>query len=241
MNLFPAIDLVGGKAVRLIRGDYQQMTVYSDDPVAVAKGFRDSGASWLHVVDLEGARDGDTPNLETVKALIRESGLAVEVGGGIRSMETVKTYIDAGVARVIIGTAAVTDPAFLDAALAAYGDRIAVGVDIKDGMVAIKGWRELSALDCFTFCKTLTEKGVSCVICTDISKDGLLAGTNLELYAELSRRFPIRFTASGGVTTVEDVKRLSELELYGAILGKALYTGALDLREALLASGEVAK
>lgn len=241
MNLFPAIDLVGGKAVRLIRGDYQQMTVYSDDPVAVAKEFCAAGASYLHVVDLEGARDGNTPNLETVKALIRESGLAVEVGGGIRSMETVKTYIDAGAARVIIGTAAVTDPAFLDAALAAYGDRIAVGVDIKDGVVAIKGWREVSTIDCFTFCQTLTEKGVSCVICTDISKDGLLAGTNLELYAELSRRFPIRFTASGGVTTVEDVKRLSELGLYGAILGKALYTGALDLREALIASGEVAK
>ena len=239
MNLFPAIDLVGGKAVRLIRGDYDQMTVYSNDPVGVAKGFAACGAEYLHVVDLEGARDGNTPNLATVKRLIAESGLKVEIGGGIRSMETVKTYMDAGAYRVIIGTAAVTDPTFLDAALAAYGDRIAVGVDIKDGMVAIKGWREVSAVDCFDFCEQLTQKGVSCVICTDISKDGLLSGTNLALYSELGSRFPIRFTASGGVTSVDDVKKLAEMGLYGAILGKALYTGALDLKEALLAAGEV--
>lgn len=239
MNLFPAIDLIGGKAVRLIRGDYNQMTVYSDDPVGVAKGFAACGAEYLHVVDLEGARDGNTPNLDTVKRLIAESGLKVEIGGGIRSMETIKTYIDAGAYRVIIGTAAVTDPEFLDAALKAYGDKIAVGVDIKDGMVAIKGWREVSALDCFDFCETLTHKGVSCVICTDISKDGLLSGTNLALYSELGKRFPINFTASGGVTSVEDVKKLSKMGLYGAILGKALYTGAIDLKEAIAASREV--
>ncbi len=239
MNLFPAIDLIDGKAVRLIRGDYNQMTVYSDDPVSVAKGFAACGAEYLHVVDLEGARDGNTPNLDTVKRLIAESGLKVEIGGGIRSMETIKTYIDAGAYRVIIGTAAVTDPEFLDAALTAYGDKIAVGVDIKDGMVAIKGWREVSALDCFSFCETLTKKGVSCVICTDISKDGLLSGTNLTLYAELEKRFPINFTASGGVTSVEDVKKLSEMGLYGAILGKALYTGTIDLKEAIAASREV--
>ena len=239
MNLFPAIDLIGGKAVRLIRGDYDQMTVYSDDPGSVAKGFAACGAEYLHVVDLEGARDGNTPNLDTVKRLISESGLKVEIGGGIRSMETVKTYIDAGAYRVIIGTAAVTDPDFLDAALSAYGDKIAVGVDIKDGMVAIKGWKEVSALDCFAFCEQLTAKGVSCVICTDISKDGLLSGTNLALYAELGKRFPIRFTASGGVSSVEDVKKLTEMKLYGAILGKALYTGAIDLRDALAVAREV--
>jgi len=238
MNLFPAIDLVGGKAVRLIRGDYDQMTVYSNDPVGVAKGFAACGAEYLHVVDLEGARDGNTPNLDVVKRLIAESGLKVEIGGGIRSMETVKAYMDAGAYRVIIGTAAVTDPAFLDAALELYGERIAVGVDIKDGMVAIKGWKELSSLDCFAFCETLEQKGVSCVICTDISKDGLLAGTNLELYANLSKRFSINFTASGGVTSTEDVKKLTEMGLYGAILGKALYTGALDLKEALAVARE---
>ena len=229
---------MGGKAVRLIRGDYNQMTVYSDDPVGVAKGFAACGAEYLHVVDLEGARDGNTPNLEVVKRLIAESGLKVEIGGGIRSMETVKTYIDAGAFRVIIGTAAVTDPAFLDAALAQYGDKIAVGVDIKDGMVAIKGWKEVSALDCFTFCETLTQKGVSCVICTDISKDGLLSGTNLELYSQLGKRFPLHFTASGGVTGVDDVQKLAEMGLYGAILGKALYTGMLDLKAALAVAGK---
>ena len=241
MNIFPAIDIIGGKAVRLVRGDYDQMTVYDNDPVAVAKRFAAAGAKYLHAVDLEGARDGNTPNIETVKALVKDGGLLVEIGGGIRSMETVKTYMDAGVWRVIIGTAAVTDPAFLDAALAAYGERVAVGIDIRDGKVAIKGWTEVSALDCFDFCKTLVEKGVSTVICTDISKDGLLGGTNLALYAELVRAFPtLNITASGGVSSVDDVQKLNDMNLYGAILGKALYTGNLDLGEALKITGEVA-
>ena len=237
MNIFPAIDLIDGKAVRLVRGDYAQMTVYSDDPVSVARSFAACGAKYLHVVDLEGARDGSTPNIETVKALIRESGLLVEIGGGIRSMETVKKYMDAGAYRVIIGTAAVTDPDFLDEALAAYGDRIAVGVDIRDGMVAIKGWTELSALTCFDFCEQLQKKGISTVICTDISKDGLLGGTNLSLYADMAKRFQLNITASGGVSTVGDVQRLAEMGLYGAILSKALYTGDLDLGAALQAAG----
>ena len=240
MHIFPAIDLIGGKAVRLIRGDYAQMTVYSDNPVEVAKSFSAAGAKYLHAVDLEGARDGNTPNLATVQKLIEQSGLLVEIGGGIRSMETVKTYMDAGAFRVIIGTAAVTDPAFLDAALEAYGDRIAVGVDIRDGQVAIKGWQEVSALDCFAFCEQLVKKGVSTVICTDISKDGLLSGTNLALYAELVKRFPqLAITASGGVSSVEDVRKLTDMSMYGAILGKALYTGNLDLKEALAIAGEV--
>ena len=240
MNLFPAIDLIDGKAVRLVRGDYAQMTVYSDSPVEVAKGFAACGAKYLHVVDLEGARDGTPPNLATVKALIEQSGLKVEVGGGIRTMETVKAYVDAGAFRVIIGTAAVTDPDFLDRALATYGDKIAVGVDIRDGMVAIKGWTELSSLDCFDFCEMLEKKGVSTVICTDISKDGLLGGTNLALYAEMAKRFQIRITASGGVSSLDDVRKLNAMGLYGAILGKALYTGALDLSAALEITGEVA-
>ena len=241
MNIFPAIDIIGGKAVRLVRGDYDQMTVYDNDPVVVAKRFAAAGAKYLHAVDLEGARDGNTPNIETVKALVQNGGLLVEIGGGIRSMETVKTYMDAGVWRVIIGTAAVTDPAFLDAALAAYGDRIAVGVDIRDGKVAIKGWTEVSALDCFDFCNTLVQKGVSTVICTDISKDGLLGGTNLALYAEMVKAFPtLNITASGGVSSVDDVQKLNDMNLYGAILGKALYTGNLDLSAALRITGEVA-
>ena len=237
MNLFPAIDLIGGKAVRLIKGDYDQVTVYSDAPVKVAKYFEDCGASYIHVVDLEGARDGTLANIDTIKAIIEGTSLFVEVGGGIRSMETVEKYIEAGAQRVIIGTAAVTDPDFLRAAVAKYGKKIAVGVDIKDGFVAIKGWRETSALTCFDFFEQLAALGVDTVICTDISKDGLLAGTNLELYAELSARFNMNITASGGVSTLDDVKRLSEMNMYGAILGKAIYTGNIDLKEAL----EVAK
>ena len=239
MNIFPAIDLIDGKAVRLVRGDYNQMTVYSNDPVSVAKNFASCGAKYLHVVDLEGARDGSTPNIETVKSLIRESGLLVEIGGGIRSMDTIKKYVDAGAFRVIIGTAAVTDPDFLDAALATYGDKIAVGVDIREGMVAIKGWTETSSLDCFDFCDRLQNKGVSTVICTDISKDGLLGGTNISLYSEMAKRFSLNIIASGGVSTLDDVQTLTNMRLYGAILGKALYTGDLDLSAALRISGEV--
>ena len=203
--------------------------------------FAKCGAQYLHVVDLEGARDGSTPNIETVKALIDQSGLFVEIGGGIRSMKTVKTYIDAGASRVIIGTAAVTDPEFLDRALEAYGEKIAVGVDIRDGMVAIKGWTEVSSLACFDFCEQLEKKGVSTVICTDISKDGLLGGTNLALYEEMAKRFSLNVTASGGVSTVDDVRTLAKMGLYGAILGKALYTGDLDLTAALQAAKEGAK
>lgn len=241
MHLFPAIDLVGGKAVRLVCGDYNQMTVYDSNPIRVAKKFAVDGAKYLHVVDLEGARDGNTPNLETVRRLIQESGLFVEIGGGIRSLETVKAYVNAGASRIIIGTAAVTDPQFLNAALARYGDKIAVGVDVRNGMVAIKGWTELSALTCFDFCKQLEAKGVQTVICTDISKDGLLSGTNLDLYRELVKRFSLQITASGGITTLDDVKTLSRMGLYGAILGKALYQGSLSLPEALTAVREVEK
>ena len=238
MKLFPAIDLINGKAVRLVRGDYAQMTVYHDQPVCVAKQFASCGAKYLHVVDLEGARDGTTPNIKTVRSLIEESGMFVEIGGGIRSMETVKTYIDAGASRVIIGTAAVIDPDFLDRALDAYGEKIAVGVDIRDGMVAIKGWTEVSSLACFDFCERLEKKGISTVICTDISKDGLLGGTNIALYEELAKRFKLNITASGGVSSIEDVRTLASMGLYGAILGKALYTGALDLTLALQAAKE---
>lgn len=240
MKLFPAIDLIGGKAVRLVKGDYAQVTVYSDKPVEVAKYFERCGAGYLHVVDLEGARDGTQTNLETIKNIINNTGLFVEVGGGIRSMDTVKKYVDAGAQRVIIGTAAVTDPDFLREAVETYGEKIAVGVDIKDGMVAIKGWTETSALTCFDFCAKLSGMGVDTVICTDISRDGLLSGTNLELYAELSRRFSMNITASGGVSTLDDVKKLSAMGLYGAILGKAIYAGNIDLADAIrLVRGEV--
>ena len=241
MKIFPAIDIYNKKAVRLYKGDYAQMTVYAENPVSVALDFKNAGAKNIHVVDLEGARSGNTDNLLVIKNIVEESGLFVEVGGGIRSMDTVEKYIEAGADRVIIGTAAVTDPEFLSAAIAKYPDKIAVGVDIKDGMVAIKGWVEKSELGCFEFCEKLSEMGVETVICTDISKDGLLSGTNLGLYSELSQKFSMNITASGGVSSLDDVRKLAEMKLYGAILGKALYTGAIDLSAAISVAAEVAE
>lgn len=232
MILFPAIDLVGGKAVRLLHGDYAKMTVYSDDPAAIARDFRAAGATAVHVVDLEGAKSGDTPNLETVRAIVNE-GLFTEVGGGVRSMETIETYLSLGVSRVILGTAAVTDRGFLHRALYRYGEKIAVGVDLKDGNVAIHGWTETAPLSGMDFCRELQDAGVKTVIVTDISKDGALQGTNRDLYRELRERFTLNVTASGGVSSLADVKALAALDLYGAIIGKAYYTGALDLKQAL--------
>ena len=233
MELFPAIDLIGGCAVRLVKGDYAQKTVYSENPAEVAKSFAAAGAKYLHVVDLEGAKDGGTPNLETIKNIVEKGNLLVEVGGGIRSEEVIKKYLDAGVFRVILGTAAVQNPAFLEEMVQKYGEKIAVGVDIKDGMVAIKGWTEVSQESCFDFCEKLQKIGVKTIICTDISKDGLLSGTNLELYKELSEKFSVDIVASGGVTTLDDVKKLADMGMYGAILGKALYTGNIDLKAAV--------
>ena len=233
MLIFPAIDLYDGKAVRLYKGDYANMTVYSDDPLSVARDFEAAGATWIHMVDLEGARDGTTPNLPTVTKIAQETSLCVEIGGGIRSMDTVKVYINAGVSRVILGTAAVKDPDFLKAALAAYGDKIAVGVDIKDGKVAIKGWLETAEDDAMTFCEKMQKLGVSTIISTDISKDGAMMGANHELYREMAQRFHLQIVASGGVSSMEDVTRLRALDLYAAIIGKAYYTGAIDLKTAI--------
>ena len=233
MILFPAIDLYDGKAVRLFKGDYAQMTVYSEHPETVAGDFAACGADHVHIVDLEGAKDGTTPNIETVCAIKAAAGAFCEIGGGIRSMEVVERYIRAGLDRVILGTAAVTDRAFLRAAVAAFGERIAVGADLRDGFVAVKGWTETTALDAVTFCAEMREIGVSTLICTDISRDGAMHGTNLALYRELSARFDLNITASGGVSSLEDVRNLKEMGLYGAIIGKAYYTGALDLREAI--------
>ncbi|MBQ7336971.1 MAG: 1-(5-phosphoribosyl)-5-[Clostridia bacterium] len=234
MKLFPAIDLYNGCAVRLYKGDYTQMTVYSEAPVSVALTMRDAGATCLHLVDLEGARDGGTPNAETVKKIVQATGMFVELGGGIRSMEVVDTYLSLGVSRVILGTAAVTDPAFLDAAIAKHGERIAVGVDIKDGKVAIKGWRESSPYTPDEFFSLLCKKGVRTVICTDISKDGAMIGTNRAMYAELAARYPsLAIIASGGVSSLDDISALNQLNIEGAIIGKAYYIGAIDLTQAL--------
>lgn len=233
MILLPAIDLYEKKVVRLTRGDYAQMTVYNDDPVAQAASFQEAGAQWLHTVDLEGAKDGSTPNYSVIEAICKDTSLKVEIGGGIRSLDTIQKYLDAGVERVILGTKAVTDPAFLEESLNKFGSHIAVGVDIKDGKIAIKGWLETAQDSVEDFFTKLCKLGVSTVICTDVSKDGMLAGTNVDLYRQLSQKFALDLIASGGVSSQEDLARLKELGLYGAILGKALYTGALDLKTAL--------
>lgn len=234
MYAIPAIDLYEGCAVRLTQGDYLQRTVFSADPLGVARNFARAGAEWLHIVDLEGARSGRTDNLSMIEKIVAGCGLKVELGGGVRSMETVERYLSMGVRRVILGTAAITDPDFLLAAVQKYGERVAVGVDVRDGMVAIRGWTELSEKTCEDFLRQLERDGVSTVICTDISRDGLLSGTNRELYRRLCGAFSMRLIASGGVSTLEDVSALSGMGLYGAILGKALYTGRLDLAQAVL-------
>ncbi len=233
MYIFPAIDLYDGKVVRLERGDYNKMTVYSDNPLGFACEFASAGAEYLHTVDLEGAKDGTTPNISVVTELAAKSGLKVQVGGGIRNEEIVKRYLDAGVERVIIGTAAVTDPDFLCEMVNKYHRHIAVGVDIKDGMAAIKGWVEKSELTCYDLFDRLSLAGVETVICTDISKDGMLSGTNTELYRNIMKKYKINLIASGGVTTIDDVRELRAMNTYGAILGKALYQKTIDLKEAV--------
>ncbi len=237
MVLYPAIDLYDAKAVRLLRGDYAKMTVYSDDPVAVAKDFVAQGADHIHLVDLQGAKDGATPNFEIVRRIKETTGVFCEIGGGIRTMDVLKAYTDAGLDRAILGTAAVTDENFLRSALDAYGDRIAVGLDIKDGFVAIHGWTETLDLEAMAFCKKLAELGVKTLICTDISRDGAMQGANHELYHTLSEKFAMQIIASGGVSSMEDVLRLKKMQIHGAIIGKAYYTGAICLRDAI----EVAK
>ena len=233
MELFPAIDLFGGRAVRLLHGDYNQMTVYSDRPRDVAADFAACGARHIHLVDLEGARDGGTPNLAVIESIAADTALDVEVGGGIRSEETVQRYLESGVSRVILGTAAVGDPDFLARMVARYGEAIAVSVDLKDGFVATHGWTQQSALTGEAFIRRLGDMGVRTAIVTDISRDGAMRGANLELYRALGAVIRARLVASGGVSSLDDVRALREAGLYGAIIGKAYYTGAIDLRRAL--------
>lgn len=238
MKVFPAIDLFGGQAVRLFKGDYAQMTVYDSEPLNTVRKFEEAGASCLHLVDLEGAKDGGTPNLPVIQRIAESTALFIEVGGGIRRMETVETYLDAGVSRVILGTAAVTDPDFLQQAVEKFGDKIAVGVDLKNGKVAIKGWQETSQYSGEEFCEKMQKLGVSTIICTDISRDGVMKGTNRGLYRDLTKKFSMNIIASGGVSSLEDIAALRDTGVHGAIIGKAYYTGALDLKEAIqLAEG----
>ena len=233
MLILPAIDMIEGKAVRLYQGDYARMTVYNDDPLAVAKDFEAAGAAWVHMVDLDGARSGGTPNLETVRRVAQGTALRVELGGGVRSMETIERYLDAGVSRVILGTAAITEPGFAQKAARRFGQKIAVGVDLKDGRAAIRGWTETAAGDALAFCREMQSAGVCTLICTDVSKDGAMEGANVALYRSLSEKLQMNIIASGGVSSIEDVKALRALGLYGAIIGKAYYTGAISLKEAI--------
>lgn len=237
MFIYPAIDLYEGKAVRLFKGDYAQMTVYSDNPPEIAKAFAAAGAKHIHLVDLEGAKKGEPANLDVIRRIVEAAPLFVEVGGGIRNMGTIDAYLSIGVSRVILGTAAVENPEFLEQALAKYGEKIAVGVDLKDGYVAIKGWTEKSSLTAQDFFDRMQAVGVKTVICTDISRDGAMKGTNRELYRTLSEQYTIDLIASGGVSTIEDVAALAKMDLHGAIIGKAYYIGAINLKEAV----EVAK
>ena len=237
MILYPAIDLCGGEAVRLFKGDFTQKTVYSDNPLSVAFDFKKKGATHIHLVDLDGAKTGSRAHFDLITEIKKRTGLFAEVGGGIRTQEDVEAYLAAGIDRVILGTVAAEDPAFISKLPASAREKIAVGVDVKDGYVAVKGWTETSDKDVFSFCESLAKEGVRTIICTDISRDGAMQGANGDFYRELSARFDMDIIASGGVSSMEDVRRLRALGLYGAIIGKAYYTGAIDLTEAI----EVAK
>ena len=233
MILFPAIDILGTKAVRLYKGDYNKVTVYSDRPWEFAEDFVKKGCTAIHIVDLDGARTGETINIHIVKRISEVKGLYSEIGGGIRNMETVERYLDAGVSKVILGTAALKDPVFLKEAVRKHGSKIAVGVDLKDGKVAVKGWLETSEKDGIEFLKDLEEIGVESVIVTDISRDGAMKGTNVDLYKRIKNEVSLKVTASGGVSSLLDIKALKALDIYGAIIGKAYYTGDIKLEDAL--------
>lgn len=237
MEIFPAIDLYDNKAVRLFKGDYAQMTVYSDDPVSVAQDFENKGARYIHMVDLAGAKEGKPVHLSIVKAVAEKTKLFIEIGGGIRNMQSVDAYINAGANRVIIGTSAVENQAFLLEALTKYGDKIAVGADVKDGKIAVKGWIEKSEYGLDEFLQKMQDLGVKTVICTDVSKDGAMKGANVELYKHISDNFSLQVIASGGVSSIENIKEIKNSGAYGAIVGKAYYIGAIDLAQAI----EVAK
>ena len=233
MQIFPAIDLSGGQVVRLYQGDYDKMTVYGADPCAVAREFTAAGAGYLHVVDLDGAKEGTLANFDTIAAIAKQGGLYMEVGGGIRTEERIRRYLDLGVGRCILGTIAVKDFEFTARMARTYGDRIAVGVDARDGYVAVSGWLETSREKSVDFCRRLRDAGVQTVIYTDISRDGAEQGTNLAVYRELAGIEGLNITASGGVSSLEELKALRDMGIPAAILGKALYTGRLDLKEVI--------
>ncbi len=232
MNIFPAIDIINGCAVRLYKGDYNQKTEYGS-PLEIAHIFKNTGAEYIHIVDLDGAKSGETPNIELISKIVSETGMFVEVGGGIRSLEVIKKYLSAGVSRVILGTAAVTNPELLKEAVSLYGEKIAVGADILDGKVKIKGWLDDSGLGLDEFLDGILKVGVKSVICTDISRDGAMTGPNIDLYKDIKRNYSVELTASGGISCMDDLVKLNEIGMDSAIIGKAYYTGAIKLEEAL--------
>jgi len=238
MKIFPAIDIIDGCAVRLVKGDYNKKTVYSSSPAEVAKSFEKSGAKYLHTVDLDGAKDGSLSNFDTVREIAKTTDLFIEIGGGIRDGERIKKYLENGVDRVILGTSALENPDFLRRAVDKYKEKIAVGIDVKDGFAAVHGWLDVSKKNGIDFCKEIEKIGVSTVIYTDISRDGAQKGTNIELYKQLKKELKMNIVASGGITFNEEISSLREIGLYGAILGKSLYTGAINLREAIELAGE---
>ena len=238
MKIFPAIDLFGGKAVRLRKGNYAEMTVYSNDPAEIARDFKACGADCIHIVDLEGAKNGDTPNFETIKSILSVGGFFSEIGGGIRSLEAVEKYLSAGASRVILGTAAVENEAFLREAVRLYGEKIAVGADVKDGFIAVRGWLESSSLPLYEFAKKMEDIGVGAIICTDISRDGEMKGSNLELYRRLTAELKIGIVASGGVSSIDEISALRDCGCEGAIVGKAYYEKLFSLSDAISAAKE---
>ena len=238
MRIFPAIDLRNGKVVRLIQGDYGQMQTYGDSPVDTAKMFEQMGAKHLHIVDLGAAKDGGNENFEVICKIAQNTNLFIETGGGIRSEEKIKKYINSGINRLILGTAAINNFPFLCEMVKKYGDYIAVGVDAKDSMVAVNGWIDVTNVDSFDFCKKLRDNGVSTVIYTDISKDGKLAGTNISAYKKLKKIDNLNVIASGGISSMTDIKALCEFDCYGAIIGKAIYENKINLKEVLAYAGD---
>lgn len=236
MDIFPAIDLKDGRAVRLTQGDYSRVQVFDDDPVAVAQSFARQGAKFLHVVDLDGAKDGTLSNYDTIAKIMRTVDLFVEIGGGIRDEKRVASYLSLGVGRVILGTAALRDPAFLTRMAARYGAQIAVGVDAKNGFVATDGWLHVSTTDSVAFCKQMRADGISNIIYTDIAKDGAMQGTNLEIYRVLSAIEGLHITASGGIASLAEITALRDMGVSAAIVGKAIYLGALTLADVLCAA-----
>ncbi len=232
-QILPAIDLIAGQCVRLVKGDYSQKTVYALDPVAKAREFKSMGAEYIHLVDLDGAKAGKPVNQSIVKAIKRETGLFAEVGGGVRTMAQIEAYLDAGLDRVILGTSAVQNKSLVAEAAQKYGQNIAVGIDAKEGKVAIAGWEENSLLDPWEFAQAIEDLGIATIIYTDIFRDGMLQGPNLEAMKKMAATVKIDVIASGGVTKASDLTDLKQTGVAGAIIGKALYAGAIDLEKVL--------